>query len=129
VELAYFSLITADVERLCAFYTAALDRPELEALRAPYFRAVALDGGAMLAISGVEVYDLLNIDAWRDATGARSFATFGVETPTEVDVATDRAVASGARVIHPVYETAYGTRQSVLADLDDNVFRFNAPSS
>ncbi len=62
-------------------------------------------------------------------TFTRTFPTFGVESPDEVDVATDRAVAHGARLIHPVYETAYGTRQSVLADPDDNVFRFNAPLS
>ena len=52
---------------------------------------------------------------------------FTIEMDQEALVAeyAERAVAAGARLIKPPYDTYYNARQCMLADPEGNVFRIN----
>jgi uncharacterized glyoxalase superfamily protein PhnB len=68
---------------------------------------------------------MLHIEEWADAKGTTQYLTFELPSDDEVTMATDRAIAHGARLLHEPYETYYNAWQSVLADPDGNVFRIN----
>ena len=125
MRLAYASLIADDIAGLCAFYTAVLERPEVESHRTPIYRAIELDDGVVLAFSATEVYALLGMSGWAGGSGASSFLTFGVDDVDAVDQATARALEHGATLLHAAYRTTYGSYQAVLADPGGNVFRFD----
>ena len=79
----------------------------------------------VLGFSPPDVYELLKMEAWRDAKGTKQYLTFEVESDAEVDRRSDVALNRGAELLHEPYETYYGSWQSVLADPEGNVFRIN----
>lgn len=124
MKLTYASVIAQDIAALCDFYAKVLDAPVLVDHATPIYRAVDL-GGTTLAFSGEAVYALLGIEDWSGAQGTRQYLTFGVDNEDELDLRTKVAVSAGGRLLKGPYDTSYGSYQSVLADPEDNVFRFN----
>lgn len=124
VSISLASFISADFVRLFEFYSTTFDLAEVVALRSEIFRG-ADASGVIIGFSAPVVYEMLNIQEWAEPKGTTQYLTFEVESDSAVAVATDRAVAGGARVLHDPYETYYGAYQSVMADPDGNVFRIN----
>ena len=124
VGISLASFISADFVALFEFYSTTFDLPEVEELHSDIFRG-ADASGVTIGFSAPVVYEMLNIQDWADAKGTTQYLTFECESDDAVTVATERAVANGARLLHDPYETYYGAYQSVLADPDGNVFRIN----
>jgi uncharacterized glyoxalase superfamily protein PhnB len=124
VGISLASFISADFVDLFQFYSSTFDLPEVEALRSDIFRGADADG-VTIGFSAPVVYQMLNIEAWADATGTRQYLTFECASDAEVDRRTATAVSLGATLLHDPYETYYGAWQSVLGDPDGNVFRIN----
>jgi catechol 2,3-dioxygenase-like lactoylglutathione lyase family enzyme len=124
VRFSLASIVTEDIVSLAAFYAAVFDLPEVVELRSDIFRGLDV-GGVTLGFSTPVVYELLAMQDWADARGTRQYLTFEVPKDEEVDRRVELALAHGARLLHPSYETYYGAYQAVLADPDGNVFRIN----
>lgn len=124
VSISLASYISEDFVGLFEFYSTTFDLPEVVELRSDIFRGADVSG-LTLGFSAPVVYGMLHIDEWADAKGTTQYLTFEMPSDDEVNIATDRAVANGARLLHDPYETYYGAWQSVLADPDGNVFRIN----
>jgi len=119
------NIFARDLDGLAAFYSALFGLPEKTELRSPIYRA--LDAGPlMIAFNAFEAYALLKLDDYAETKGVKSLLTFEVGSADEVARVTDAAVARGARLVKGPYDTAYGSRQAVLFDPEDNVFRINA---
>lgn len=124
MRISLASIIAADIEGLSAFYAEVFGLPEVTELRSEIF--VGLDiGGTTLGFSPPVVYGMLGIQDWAPATGTKQYLTFEADTDEHVDALTAAAVAKGAHLLHPPYETYYGAWQSVLADPEANPFRIN----
>ena len=123
--VGYVSLFAADPVRLSGFYAELFGFPEIESDRSPIYRA--LDAQSVrLGFHAQEAYDLLNLADRRPAgPGVTCYFTIEVGEDALVDSLTRRAVALGATLVKEPYETYYGAHQSVLADLENNVFRIN----
>lgn len=126
--LSYVNVFARDIEALPDFYRRLFGLEEVAEQRSPYFRALRT-GASLIGFNGPEAYRLLDLEDQAEARGVRLFLTFDVEEADAVAILAGQARALGARVIKPAYDTAYGTRQAVLADPEDNVFRINAPLS
>jgi catechol 2,3-dioxygenase-like lactoylglutathione lyase family enzyme len=124
VSLSVASVLTDDIVALSGFYADVFGLEEVVEFRTDIFRGLDL-GGVVLGFSPLETYGALGIEDWADARGTRQYLTFEVSSSGEVERLSERAVELGARIRHEPYETAYGSRQSVLADPEENVFRIN----
>ena len=123
--LSSVNIFARDLEGLTAFYAGLLELAEKTELRSPIYRA--LDAGAvMIAFNAFEAYALLKLEDFSQTSGVRSLLTFEVGSADEVARITREAVARGGRVVKEPYDTAYGSRQSVLFDPEGNAFRLNA---
>lgn len=123
--LSSVNIFARDLDRLVAFYVGLFDLRENLDQRGPIYRALD-GGGTAIGFHAAEAYDLLNLAEYRSATGVKSLLTFEVADHDAVALLTEKARAAGARVIKGPYDTFYGSRQSVLFDPEDNVFRINA---
>ncbi len=124
VRISLASYVCDDFVGLFDFYTTVFDLPEVVELRSDIFRGADVDG-VTLGFSAPVVYEMLNMSEWAESKGTKQYLTFEVESDADLLDRTDRAVASGARLLHDPYETYYGAFQSVLCDPDGNVFRIN----
>jgi len=124
VKISVASFIADDFVGLFEFYRSVFDLVEIPEMHTDIFRGADLDG-VMLGFSSSAVYEMLNIEAWRDHRGTNQYLTFEAETDDEVTALTDTAAGLGATVLHEPYRTYYGSWQSVLADPQGNVFRIN----
>ena len=124
VSISLASFISEDFVGLFEFYSTTFDLPEVEALRSDIFRG-ADASGVTIGFSAPVVYEMLHIQDWAHATGTSQYLTFECATDEEVLQRTSAAVRLGGEMLHEPYETYYGAYQSVLADLDGNVFRIN----
>jgi len=124
--LSYVNVFARDIETLPDFYARLFGLEEIAEQRSAYFRALKT-GASLIGFNGPQAYGLLGLEDRTEARGVKLFLTFDVEGPDAVAALTGQAQALGARVIKPAYDTAYGARQAVLADPEDNVFRINAP--
>ena len=124
--LSYVNLFVRDIEALPDFYRALFGLEEIAAQRTGYFRALKT-GASVIGFNGPQAYALLDLEDQAEARGVKLFLTFDVDGAAAVSRLADEAEAMGARVVKPPYDTAYGSRQAVLADPEDNVFRINAP--
>jgi predicted enzyme related to lactoylglutathione lyase len=123
--LSSINIFTRNLDALVEFYAELFDLPEKTELRSPIYRALDA-GGTMLSFNGFEAYKLLKLDDFSDTTGVKSLLTFDVAGAGDVARISQDAVRRGAKMIKEPYDTAYGSRQSVLFDPEGNVFRINA---
>jgi predicted enzyme related to lactoylglutathione lyase len=119
------NIFARDLDRLAAFYSALFGLAEKTELSSPIYRALDA-GGIMIAFNAFEAYALLKLEDYAETKGVKSLLTFEVANADEVARVTETAVANGARLVKGPYDTAYGSRQSVLFDPEDNVLRINA---
>jgi predicted enzyme related to lactoylglutathione lyase len=124
--LSHVNVFVRDIEALPDFYLGLFGLEEIAEQRSPYFRALRT-GASVIGFNGPEAYSLLDLHDRSVTQGVKLFLTFDVEGASAVADFTGQAEALGARLIKPPYDTAYGSRQAVLADPEDNVFRINAP--
>jgi uncharacterized glyoxalase superfamily protein PhnB len=123
--VGYVSLFAADPVRLSGFYADLFGFPEIEADRSPIYRSLDADS-VRLGFHAQEAYDLLNLGDRRPRdAGVTCYFTIEVGDDARVDSLTRRAQELGATVLKEPYDTYYGAHQSVLADLENNVFRIN----
>lgn len=125
-SVGYVSLFAADPVRLSAFYADLFGFPEIESDRSPIYRALDAES-VRLGFHAQEAYDLLNLGDRRPQGVGVTTCYFTIEVGEDalVDALTRRAIELGATLVKEPYETYYGAHQSVLADLEDNVFRIN----
>jgi predicted enzyme related to lactoylglutathione lyase len=123
--LSSVNIFTRNLDALVAFYADLFGLAEKTELRSPIYRALDA-GGAMVAFNGFEAYALLKLDDFSETSGVKSLLTFDVSSAAEVARISQDAVKRGAKMIKEPYDTAYGSRQSVLFDPEGNVFRINA---
>ncbi len=126
-RLSYVNVFARDASALSSFYRDVFGFPEIEAIRSPIF--VGIDaGGCNIGFNAPAAYDMLGLGAQAQAAGARFLLNFDVADRAAVDALTATAVAAGAMLVKPGYETYYGWYQSVMLDPEGNVFRVNTVS-
>ena len=123
--LSSVNIFTRNLDALAAFYAELFDLNEKTELRSPIYRALDV-GGVMIGFNGFEAYTLLKLEDFSETSGVKSLLTFDVSNAAEVTRISEEAVKRGGKMIKPPYDTAYGSRQSVLFDPEGNVFRVNA---
>ena len=125
ISISHVCLFTPDPPALAGFYTAVFGFPDIAADRSPIF--VGLDAGnTKLGFHAHAAYALLNLqDRMPTDAGVACYFTIEMDEEAAVALYADRAVAAGARLIKPPYDTYYNARQCVLADPEGNVFRIN----
>jgi predicted enzyme related to lactoylglutathione lyase len=123
--LSSVNLFARDLAGLTSFYADLFDLPEQMELRSPIYRAIAI-GDVLIGFNGYEAYGLLHLEAPAEPAGVKSLLTFEVADHASVARLTVLAAERGGQVVKPPYDTAYGSRQSVLRDPEGNVFRINA---
>ena len=130
VSLSYVSIFTKDVAALPTFYVEVFGLAEVEASRSNRYRELTLDA-LKLGFPFVDAYDTLDMTDQADPAGVRSMMTFAVADPEAVEDLTGRAVAHGARLVKPAFETPFGQYLSVVLDPEGNAIRISAtvPSS
>jgi predicted enzyme related to lactoylglutathione lyase len=122
--LNWVNIFAGNLQDLPSFYSDLFGFEEIEYMRNDVFRGFAT-GGSCLGFLSPDVYDLLHLEEWRDASGASFLLNFEAPTCEEVDRLVTAAVAGGATLRKAAYRTAYGWYQAVLIDPEGNVFRIN----
>ncbi|CJL68841.1 Glyoxalase-like domain [Streptococcus pneumoniae] len=96
--LSYVNVFARDIEALSGFYRELFGFRNIPEIASPIFRGLDT-GKSCIGFNAPEAYELLQLDAFADALGAR--------------------------LIKAPYETYYHWYQAVLLDPEDNVFRIN----
>ncbi|KAF1022875.1 MAG: hypothetical protein GAK30_00814 [Paracidovorax wautersii] len=123
--LSYVNVFARDVVALSGFYQRVSGFAEIEAIRSPIFRGLDT-GRSCLGFNAPDAYGLLQLGPGADDVRGDSFLlNFDVDSPAEVDRMVPVAVAAGATLVKPPYETYYRWYQAVLRDPEGNVFRIN----
>ena len=124
-HLSYVNVFARDVVALSGFYTQVFGFAEIEAIRSPIFRGLDT-GRSCLGFNAHDAYALLQLGEGADQVQGDSFLlNIDVDSPAEVDRMVPVALAAGATLIKPPYETYYHWYQAVLRDPEGNVFRIN----
>jgi predicted enzyme related to lactoylglutathione lyase len=123
--LSSVNIFAQNLDALVAFYADLFDLAEKTELRSPIYRALDV-GGTMIGFNGFEAYKLLKLEDFSETSGVKSLLTFEVAGAGEVARISQESMKRGAKMIKEPYDTAYGSRQSVLFDPEGNVFRINA---
>jgi uncharacterized glyoxalase superfamily protein PhnB len=125
-RLAYVNILARDIEALSAFYMETFGFAEIAEFRSPIYRCLDA-GGLELGFNAPLAYELLNIAHADDgaAHAISTYITFETQSAEALDDIRQTAVARGATVLKPPYDTYYNARQCVLADPEGNVFRLN----
>jgi catechol 2,3-dioxygenase-like lactoylglutathione lyase family enzyme len=125
-----YNLFCRDVDAQLDFYVSLLGLMEIDERRTPIYRA--LDAGTEFGFNARPAYALLNLAEHEPLPDAapvtRSYCTFLLDTPPEIDIAAQRAVALGGSVVKGPYATYYGQWQAVMADPEGHVFRVSCLS-
>jgi predicted enzyme related to lactoylglutathione lyase len=124
-----FNLLCRDIAMQVQFYGTLLNLAEIVDLRSPIYRALAI-GDTIIGFNGEAAYELLAIEnrqpsAKTDAP-VTAYATFILDTPTEVDTVSSKVANLGGSIVKPPYRTYYGHWQAVLLDPEHHVFRVSA---
>ena len=117
-------MFTRDLQALPDFYKEVFGFTEIEAIRSPIFRGVDT-GKSSLGFNALDAYELLHLSEYSDTRGVKFLLNIDVDGKDDVDRMVPVAVASGATLIKPPYETYYHWYQAVLLDPEQNVFRIN----
>ena len=128
-RIAYVNLFARDIVSLAAFYADLFGFPEITASRSPIYRCLDA-GGIELGFNAGDAYDLLSLADRRPLYGGMPsplgcYFTLEVQSEAAVDELAARCAALGGRICKPPYVTYYNSRQAVLADPEDNIFRIN----
>lgn len=121
VRLASF--FSADLDRICAFYTGVFGFDEVVELRSALYRGIRTPGGPDIGFHAMSVLDLLNLQD--RALGLGGMLTFEFEAAEQVDGHIDRIKAAGGQCLKPAGMTFYDVYQAVAADPDGNALRLN----
>lgn len=124
-HVSYVSTVAEDLDGLTGFYADTFGFEPIDRWTTPIFRALDAGHGLILGFHAPEAYELLGLESYSPAAGARQFVTFAAPDATSVDALTERAVRRGARLVTPAFVTYYNAYQAVLADPEDNPFRIN----
>jgi len=123
-HLSYVNVFARDVVALSGFYMKVFGFKEIEEIRSPIFRGIDT-GKSSLGFNALDAYDLLKLSDYSDTRGVKFLLNIDVDSKEEVDSMVPVAVAAGATLIKPPYETYYHWYQAVLLDPEGNVFRIN----
>ena len=123
-HLSYVNVFARDVVALSVFYQRVFDFPEIEAIRSPIFRGLDT-GRSSLGFNALDAYELLHLSEFSDTRGVKFLLNIDVDSREDVDRRVPVAVAAGATLVKPPYETYYHWYQAVLLDPEGNVFRIN----
>ncbi|ACB82454.1 Glyoxalase/bleomycin resistance protein/dioxygenase [Methylorubrum populi BJ001] len=123
--LSYVNVFAQDIHALSRFYIDIFGFEEIAEIASPIFVGIRT-GQSNVGFNAPEVYGLLQIeDRKPEAGGAKFLLNFDVESIEAVERMTEKAVARGAVLIKSPCRTYYNWYQSVLADIEDNIFRIN----
>ena len=123
-HLSYVNVFARDVVALSGFYMKVFGFTEIEAIRSPIFRGLDT-GKSSLGFNALDAYELLHLSEYSDTRGVKFLLNIDVDSKDEVDRMVPVALAAGATLIKPPYETYYHWYQAVLLDPEQNVFRIN----
>ena len=123
-HLSYVNVFARDVVALSVFYQRVFGFPEIEAIRSPIFRGLDT-GRSSLGFNALDAYELLHLSEFSDTRGVKFLLNIDVDSREDVDRRVPVAVAAGATLVKPPYETYYHWDQAVLLDPEGNVFRIN----
>lgn len=123
-RLSYVNVFARDVVALSGFYQQVFGFTEIESIRSPIFRGLET-GKSCLGFNAPEAYELLHLAEHADTRGVKFLLNIDVDSKDEVDRMVPVAVAAGATLVKPSYETYYHWYQAVLLDPEGNVFRIN----
>ena len=123
-HLSYVNVFARDVVALSVFYQRVFGFPEIEAIRSPIFRGLDT-GRSSLGFNALDAYELLHLSEFSDTRGVKFLLNIDVDSREDVDRRVPVAVAAGATLVKPPYETYYHWYQAVLLDPEGNVFRIN----
>jgi len=123
-HLSYVNVFARDVVALSGFYMKVFGFTEIEAIRSPIFRGIDT-GKTSIGFNALDAYELLHLSDYADTKGVKFLLNIDVDSKDEVDAMVPVAVAGGATLIKPPYETYYHWYQAVLLDPEQNVFRIN----
>ncbi len=123
-HLSYVNVFARDVVALSGFYQRVFGFPEVEAIRSPIFRGLDT-GRSSLGFNALDAYELLHLSEFSDTRGVKFLLNIDVDSREDVDRRVPVAVAAGATLVKPPYETYYHWYQAVLLDPEGNVFRIN----
>jgi predicted enzyme related to lactoylglutathione lyase len=124
MRLTYATFLARDVAALAQFYIDGLGLEEVEGSRDERYREVKA-GGCMIGFATAAVKEPLGLDT-AEPLGLRTLVTLDVGTVAEVAPAVARAVAAGATLIRPPFDTQFGQHLAVLGDPEGNAFRLSA---
>ena len=122
--LSYVNVFARDVVALSGFYMKVFGFTEIEAIRSPIFRGIDT-GKSCLGFNALDAYELLHLSEYSETKGVKFLLNIDVDGKAEVDRMVPVAVAAGATLVKPPYETYYHWYQAVLLDPEQNVFRIN----
>ena len=125
-RLAYVNILSEDIDALAKFYSGVFGFQEIANHRSPIYRCLDA-GGIELGFNAPMARDLLNLPAREHEGGSAgaTYFTFEMDAVETLEEAMHRAIAHGARLLKPPYDTYYNARQCVLADPEGNIFRLN----
>ncbi|HEY0200166.1 MAG TPA: VOC family protein [Burkholderiaceae bacterium] len=122
--LSYVNVFAKDVVALSGFYQKVFGFPEIEAIRSPIFRGLDT-GKSCIGFNAHEAYDLMHLSAFADTRGIKFLLNIDVDSRADVEHMVPVALAAGATLVKPPYDTYYHWYQAVLLDPEGNVFRIN----
>ena len=122
--LSYVNVFARDVVALSGFYMRVFGFTEIETIRSPIFRGIDT-GKTSIGFNALDAYELLHLSDYADTKGVKFLLNIDVDSKADVDRMVPVAVAAGATLIKPPYETYYHWYQAVLLDPEQNVFRIN----
>ena len=125
MRLSYTTFLARDVAALAQFYIDGLGLEEVESSRDHRYREVR-GGGCMIGFAHEAAREMLDMAGEADPTGIRSLLTFDVGAVAAVTPAIERAVAHGATLVKPPFDSFFGQHQAVLRDPEGNAFRLSA---
>jgi len=122
--LSYVNVFARDIHALSRFYIDVFGFEEIAEIASPIFVGIRT-GQSNIGFNAPDAYELLQLGDRKHTTGSKFLLNFDVESIETVERMTETAVARGATLIKPPYKTYYNWYQSVLLDIEDNVFRIN----
>lgn len=125
MRLSYTTFFARDVDALAEFYIDGLGLEEIAASRDARYREV-IAGPIKIGFAHAGAYAMLDMADEADPAGLRGILTFDVGARESVAPAVARAVAAGATLVKPAFETFFGQYQAVLRDPAGNAFRLSA---
>ena len=125
MHLTYVTFLARSVDTLAEFYIDGLGFEEVVASRDPRYREVVA-GTAKIGFAHQGAYTVLALEDEANPTGTRGVLTFDVGRRADVQPAVDRALAHGATLVKPPFDTLFGQHLAVIRDPEGNVLRLGA---